>query len=1447
MKKLLVTVLSCACASVFAAWDWSGKTGDVELTEDATVTDADVSTVSALTGIVIPSGRTLTFANTVTELVLKANLSGAGAVTAAEGAKLTLSGDNLAYTGAMNFNKAFVTVASRYGLGSAANGRYAYSNGGGKDIGYLHFTGDGLTNDVGIAWYNYRYFSDGASLTVNKADPLVLNGPVKMNKGGNVDWLDIGSWTFNGDFPLPSGTPNYTIASDCIAWWNGSEFNCGNAYCAVAVNSGAELHLNTTLKNLGNGFSLYGSGKVVCERENVFPQSGYVTGLGRSSNKYGTLDLNGFNQKIYRLRTSPCSSWVWTPTKGEANYVSVTSAKPATLTIPHNGTDTPNFACRFMGKVSLDYTGTGIYNLVNQYSDTTGTLNASQGMVSFDWSAGWGGDVALTGSGKASFGAGCTLQKDGKSVVSLADTSKLVIADGVTLTCRKLTLGDQEIPAGTTCTAATHPDWIEGDGAIKVVDVFVADYTWTGAGTGWTDPASWDPAGVPGQGAAIAIPSGKRARVTDDDVSVVAAVSKINLASDSVLDFANPTLCTVSATLSGAGAVRSAKASLELAGDNIQHVGSMEFTNSYVAVTSRTGLGSPSRPIVHWGKDHQSTPVARLLFKGNGLTNDVPIKTCGSVANVATQFTENLTDPWVQNGNWDHPQGSNMPETWFGDYVMRGGMTVSSGNVQWKTKSGRTTTVNTTPIDVRTGMAGKNSYTHWTLESGARFILDVTGNQWNDAFGFDGSGTFVCGRGNVLDANHAFCLGGESLTTMDLNGHDQATVFVQNQMSTPWNAYAPAKGKAGGGIVTSEEPATLTMTANGDFGPIPLRFSDKASFRHTGTGNYQLGNLFSDTTGTLFVPAGTVTFDWNAGWGGDIAASGSGKVVFADVLTSLNKDKTSKVTLSDTAKLVLADGLKLQCAQLTLGDQEIPVGTTCSAATHPQWIEGDGEITVFKSYDVVRTWTGGGTGGWADPVNWGGEPAPGAGEKGVIPASSVIEVTDADVATVSAISCLEIGQGAVVSFINGTVACPLGADLLGAGAIRSLKSAGITLTGDNFEFTGPMEFTNTPVYVESRTGLGSPSRPILHWGSEGATSNDGSPLRFRGAGLTNDVPVRFQGQRQYAVRYFTDNKTDPWVQNGYLDYYKSGDVPAIHIPNLYLTGGWKSTYGSSMITILSGCTVTVAENPIDISAGNSSYYRFLIDTDATLKLMVPGNHLKWSSVYTGNGTLFCGCANAFYATDSLNLVDNSGNQCITKVDLNGFDQTVAFICHTRQQWTWAVTQANADSRYAWVTSAVPATVTMTGIESRDVALQFSGAASLKVTGVAKDNAGVYTIKNRYSDTTGTLDVSAGTVRFDWGAGWGGDIAISGTGRVEFVEPINRRGNKRRGAVSLAGSARLSLGAGVVLRCDAMTLGGKKIDEGAYSAAQLNALAGGEWIDGSGSVRIGDLGLSILVK
>lgn len=74
----MVLVLSCACASAFAAWDWSGKTGDVELTEDATVTDADVSTVAALTGIAIPSGRTLTLANTATELVLKANLSGAG-------------------------------------------------------------------------------------------------------------------------------------------------------------------------------------------------------------------------------------------------------------------------------------------------------------------------------------------------------------------------------------------------------------------------------------------------------------------------------------------------------------------------------------------------------------------------------------------------------------------------------------------------------------------------------------------------------------------------------------------------------------------------------------------------------------------------------------------------------------------------------------------------------------------------------------------------------------------------------------------------------------------------------------------------------------------------------------------------------------------------------------------------------------------------------------------------------------------------------------------------------------------------------------------------------------------------------------------------------------------------------------------------------------------------
>ena len=69
---------------------------------------------------------------------------------------------------------------------------------------------------------------------------------------------------------------------------------------------------------------------------------------------------------------------------------------------------------------------------------------------------------------------------------------------------------------------------------------------------------------------------------------------------------------------------------------------------------------------------------------------------------------------------------------------------------------------------------------------------------------------------------------------------------------------------------------------------------------------------------------------------------------------------------------------------------------------------------------------------------------------------------------------------------------------------------------------------------------------------------------------------------------------------------------------------------------------------------------------------------------------------------------------------------------------------------------------MTAGNDLDNAIQFSGQANFAFTG-----SGSYALVNRYSDTKGTLSATAGEVIIKWGAGWGGDIELSGSGKVSF--------------------------------------------------------------------------------
>jgi len=240
----------------------------------------------------------------------------------------------------------------------------------------------------------------------------------------------------------------------------------------------------------------------------------------------------------------------------------------------------------------------------------------------------------------------------------------------------------------------------------------------------------------------------------------------------------------------------------------------------------------------------------------------------------------------------------------------------------------------------------------FTIGAGARLLFNANGAKWKNFFSFCGDGTIVCGASNVLCNGVAMCLAStNSVTVLDLDGHNQWPGSVLYHQTDSLNGSDNAtRDSVGYGIVTSATPATISMSY-GATRINALKYTGKASLTRNGSGTYTLVNKYSDTAGTLTVGSGEVKFDWGAGWGGDIAVSGTGKVTFAAKCPENdNGTATGSATVSGTGKLVVASGVRYCCAKLRLGTTDIPRGyytaAQLNALSSGSWIDGAGKICV---------------------------------------------------------------------------------------------------------------------------------------------------------------------------------------------------------------------------------------------------------------------------------------------------------------------------------------------------------------------------------------------------------------------------------------------------------------------------------------------------------------------
>lgn len=434
-------------------------------------------------------------------------------------------------------------------------------------------------------------------------------------------------------------------------------------------------------------------------------------------------------------------------------------------------------------------------------------------------------------------------------------------------------------------------------------------------------------------------------RVNDADITYIAALTEIEIPADASLVFENTQTLTLSARLSGAGSVYSGTAgTVVFAGDNSAHTGSMAFTNMNVTVTHRYGLGSATRTVEHCN--------ARLLFKGNGLTNDVPLVIRDNRRDEdGNKFTENWTDPWRQNGHVLY-----CPNRWqFGNWTFAGGLKFQTSMIAFSIYWDCQPVILDEPIDFSRSLYLSLGFKDGYAASNDKRPLNLTlaapncKFDWHFAIcaGVEYNGTYhrglICGCANALDSSRPLHLGRSNMykVMLDLNGYDQTVKQLKYPTYTGWEC-TPTRGMTEYCLVKSATAAKLTMTDNGD-ASVAYRFSGGVSLRQEGTGTYTILNQYCDTTGRLEVVKGSVAFEWDAGWGGDVEVFDGATVKFLDG-ARLNK-KQSDVLIHDGGKIYVTDGVEVSCSSLVLGSKSIFAGRY-TANDMPEWIEGNGTVRV---------------------------------------------------------------------------------------------------------------------------------------------------------------------------------------------------------------------------------------------------------------------------------------------------------------------------------------------------------------------------------------------------------------------------------------------------------------------------------------------------------------------
>ena len=936
---------------------WPSGTGDETATEvvvpdntSATISTAeDVARVARLTAISLSGSAAKVDYTASDALALAASVSGSGKFSAISSGNLTLSGDNsgLESPGCFFFSNMAVTVASRYGLGSANTARLEYFFASKMDP--LHFMGEGLTNDAslrihqGSAAYNCVLGPDNANETLVIRNDFILDGGT--GNGNNNDRriffrnkVRFCGGTFGADDAVTSARHQYcgTLSGETAEVW----FDEGVTLKFYFMFSSGDIryHLKwdglTGVKYL---FSPYSPVFSICERNDVLGD------LDRGLSGDGTIDLNGFDQSVKLISKAYGSG-----------KVKITSETPATYTMTSSNADANymSSSVKFSGKVNFTYnpaSASAAYTLtgISALSDSSGTLTVANGTLTFADRAGWSGTNVVVKSGATLELNSANAMTNTTATLTVESGGSLVLRSGATCVAKSATIAGTTLNAGETYTVAKLRDEmllpVDGDD--------LANITIAGGGGEWN---GWPTT----PGAVAEVPSGVTVYVSDDDVATIEALDGIVLRSGAMVICTNMTRqLELSAPVSGTGIFKAFDSEkIVLSGDNsgLLSPGCFFFSNTAVTVASRYGLGSVGTATLEC---FFGDKVGPLHFTGAGLTNDVPLRIHqGTVDYNFVIGPDNANETLVIRNDFifDSGTGSGYNETkrmFIRNKVrFQGGTFGCHENMSYLYVRG----MGDSP-EVWFEDDVKVEFYYWFVSLGLKCHLGWDGMQGNHyLFGLSDTSPrpyAVCERSNVFAG---LVNGISGPCTFDLNGLDQSVGKISKQYGSP--------------LITSETPATFTVTSyrndSANYTSSSTKFSGKVDFTYnpgSASGVYTLtgSGALSDSSGKLTVASGALTFADGAGWCGTnvVVKGGATLAVGAD---SMPVAFGSRAVLGHPvrAKLEIESGGTLELAAsaepatvrtLVYNGQIKPAGRYTSASG--VGITGGGTLYVRSSTD----------------------------------------------------------------------------------------------------------------------------------------------------------------------------------------------------------------------------------------------------------------------------------------------------------------------------------------------------------------------------------------------------------------------------------------------------------------------------------------------------------------